>query len=176
MMMNMGVTASAAFDGSRVDARGLLKHLNIITSTTGYPTDSVGFRIGTSNDSTYAYLRSGDLLARFFSPGGINTISQSVTRLTELIKQQIDTARIDQNVLQQTLPTLEMHVKAGHFNPIAQLLDYYGYSYDRFRLDLKSVQGEGINGTMNLNAFRTGDLLLEKTTASLMQDSANHAP
>lgn len=173
LMMNMGVTASAAFDGSRVDARGLLKHLNIITSTTGYPTDSVGFRIGTSNDSTYAYLRSGDLLVRFFSPGGINTISQSVTRLTELIKQQIDTARIDQNVLQQTLPTLEMHVKAGHFNPIAQLLDYYGYTYDKFRLDLKSVQGEGINGTMNLNAFRTGDLLLEKTTASLMQDSAN---
>ena len=76
-------------------------------------------------------------------------------------------------MLQQTLPTLEMHVKAGHFNPIAQLLDYYGYTYDKFRLDLKSVQGEGINGTMNLNAFRTGDLLLEKTTASLMQDSAN---
>ncbi len=173
IMMKLQAEGLSTYDGSRMGIKGVIEDLNIITPTTGFPTDSVIFRLGTSNDSTFAAIRSGDFMTRFFSPTSIDAISQSFNQLLEHIKQQIDTARIDQMALRHHLPTMELYVKSGNYNPIAQILYHHGYSFNKFDLSLKTVQDEGIDGKMTLKDFRTGDLILDKTTAILTQDTTN---
>lgn len=173
LMMNIKMGGHALLDGSSIGVVGLLEHVNIITSTAGYPADSIGFRLGTSRDSTYAFVRSGDLLASFFSPTGLDSIGNGISRFIDHLKQQFNEAKLDHITLRHDLPNLTMHIKAGHQNPVARMLSLKGYSFDQIKMDLSSVQEEGLNGEMTMKSFRTGSLILDKSVATISQDTSN---
>ncbi len=173
VMMKMKMRGYVRYDGSGMGLMGLLESVNIVTPSAGYPADSIGFRLGTSRDSTFAFVRSGDLLARLFSPTCLDSITDGISCFTEHLRKQLDETHIDQMILRQDLPTLEAHVKAGRFNPVSQMLRLQGYAFDKFNLDVKSVRENGVDGEMNVTNIRTGNIMLDKVSAMVSQDTAN---
>lgn len=173
LMMDMKMRAYMNNAGTEMKVMGLLEHTNVTMPDMGFPVDSIGFIAGTCKDSTYAVLRSGDFKARMHSPSTLDNISEGFSAFIKHIQEQVMNANIDQQALKGDLPTMELSLKSGSQNAVAQFLAAKGYEFQSLRMDLKSDAEKGLQGDIKMKAFRSGNMLLDETTAKIVQDTSN---
>ena len=173
LMMDLKLLGYAKLNAETTGLMGLVENLNIIMPNAGIPADSIGFRLGTSQDSTFAYVRSGDFLARLHSKKKLGEITTSISHFLSHTIEQIKTAKIDHPELKRDMPGLSLSLKAGQRNPLFQYLRMHGYSFQKAALDLSAYPENGLQGNMEVTNFKTGDLLLDKTIARIAQDSTS---
>lgn len=151
---------------------GELKNINIMTSKMGYPGDDVRMGFKTQMDSTRGYVSSGDLQVHFQANSSFGQITKSLSLFASKLAKQIKAAHLDKDELSRDLPNMNLYVQAGKRNPLSQLLSFRGYDTDSFSINLSTRQNVGLYGDMYVWAFKTGDLLLDKTTLHINQDTA----
>lgn len=171
-MGELDVNATMAPDGKTFDATGELKNINIITRTMGYPADQVYFSFRTSTDSTQGYLNSGDLKMQLHANKPLEQIANRLAQCGDQLTKQFKAAHFDQKALKCYLPNMDLQVKAGKENPLSQFMHFRGYDADSISLEMFASPDKGFNGHLLLLGFKTGNLLLEKTTARIYQDSS----
>jgi hypothetical protein len=171
LMAELNVKGTVAPGAKSFGASGELKNINIITSTMGYPADDVLFGFKTSTDSTQGYLKSGDLEARLHSNKPVEQIAERLTKFADQLTKQLQAAHFDDKALARYLPNMDLYMKAGKQNPLFQFMHFRGYDADSLYLDMSAGKDKGLNGHLLLMAFKTGNLLLDKTTVRIYQDS-----
>lgn len=120
----------------------------------------VGF--ATSQDSTSAYLRSGDLNVGFEGEGYAENLLQQVEALTARMDEQWTTKTIVQEELKAMLPKVSLKAVAGTDNPISNFLNVVnGVSFKRLQMDLNTSPEAGMNGECFLYNLRTDSLALD---------------
>ena len=166
------IVASASSEAHQMEVKGLFEHLHLITPTQGIPADSIGFLFSTSDDHTLAALRSGDFKLRLQSERSWDVILQCVNGFVDAVVQQVKEGQVNQEILKTFMPGVAFTLQSGRRNPVAQLLKIYGYTFDNARMDLKAYPETGLNGQLEVASLRTGNLLLDKTTAIIAQDTS----
>lgn len=157
--------------GKEYGAGGEMKNINLTGPSIGYPADDVLFNFATAPDTTYATIESGDISARLNSDRSVDQIAGRATAFAQKLTEQIKRAKIDEQELSLLLPDMTLYVEAGKNNPVSHLLRLQGYALDSVLIDLNTEHGTQLNGNFKVLAFNTGNLLLERTTARLYQDS-----
>lgn len=150
---------------------GNIEHLTAINSRMGYPASDVSFALGTSPDSTHAYLHSGDMTLRAHSDNTLNDIITGLNDFATELADKFSTARLDQNTLRQLLPNLHLDLRAGYSNPLQRFMALKGYGFDSLALELKADRTSGLNATASIADFSTGKVLIEDSHLEIRQDS-----
>lgn len=128
----------------------------------------VGF--STSRDSTFAYLRAGDLDLSLEGAGHMEYISGRADLLMKKLAEQWESKHIEQEELREFLPGLCLKISSGPDNPIANYLSMMGLSYTRLFMDVDSSPAEGLNGEAYLYGLRTDSLTLDTIYLDVQQD------
>lgn len=172
LMAELDVNGNVVPGTKAFGVTGELKNINVITRTMGYPADEVVFGFKTTADSTQGYLKSGDLNARLYSNKPLEEIANRLVECGNQLTKQFKAAHFDENAWRRYLPNMGLYVKAGKQNPLFQLMHFRGYDADSLYVELSTNRDKGLNGHLLLLAFRTGNLLLDKTMVRIYQDSS----
>lgn len=124
----------------------------------------------TSRDSTFAYLRAGDLDLSLEGAGHMEYISGRADLLMKKLAEQWESKHIEQEELREFLPGLCLKISSGPDNPIANYLSMMGLSYTRLFMDVDSSPAEGLNGEAYLYGLRTDSLTLDTIYLDVQQD------
>ena len=124
----------------------------------------------TSRDSTFAYLRAGDLDLSLEGAGHMEYISGRADLLMKKLAEQWESKHIEQEELREFLPGLCLKISSGPDNPIANYLSMMGLSYSRLFMDVDSSPAEGLNGEAYLYGLRTDSLTLDTIYLDVQQD------
>lgn len=172
LMADIDVTAYFEQGGKRFGAEGKMANINVMGPSMGYPANDIFFRFGTAPDTTHARISSGDFVARIHSDRSLPKIADRAALFAQTLTRQLKNARIDQNELSSFLPDMTFHIEAGRDNPFSHLLHFHGYDMDSLYADISTLHGTRLDGNLAVVRFNTGQLLLERTTARIYQDSA----
>ena len=155
----------------KVAIGGNIDRLTAMNSRVGYPANDISFGVGTSPDSTHVYLNSGDmtLLARSDNP--LEAVIDGLNNFVGEFIDKFSNAQLDQNTLRQLLPDLNLRLQAGFSNPLQQIMALKGYAFDSIAINLAANHISGLNAKANIDNFKTGNMLFEKTRLEIIQDS-----
>ena len=122
----------------------------------------------TSIDSTFAYVRAGDLDVDFQAKGYAETLIQQVDALTARMMHQWNTKTIVQDDLKALLPAVCLKAQSGKENPVSNYLSMFGgVSFERFYMDIDTSPEEGLNGEAYLYRLATDSLTIDTLNLDL---------
>lgn len=137
-----------------------------------FKTKDLYLGFATSNDSTTAYMRAGDLDVDFQAKGYVESLLNQVNLLTGRMEQQWRAKTVVQEELKALLPNVCLKAQAGKDNPIVNYLNLLqGISFDRLYMDLDTSPEDGLNGEAYLHRLATDSLTID----TLNLDLTHHA-
>lgn len=152
----------------QVDAT--MTNATVISSKRTFHSKDLYMGFATAKDSTYVYLRSGDLNLTLEGEGHVEHLSSQAGHLMAKLAEQWEHKNIDQEELKQYLPGLCLQLSSGSDNPVSNYLSMKGLSYHRLFMDMDSSPLEGLNGEAYLYGLRTDSLLLDTIYLDVQQD------
>ena len=129
----------------------------------------VGF--STTEDTTRAYMRAGDLDMSLDAKGYVEELMKQADVLMSAADEQWTTKTIDQEALTQLFPTLNLKMTSGKDNPICNYLSMMGFSYNRLFVDLQTSPEEGVNGESYIYGMSTDSLTLDTIYWDMKHDT-----
>ena len=130
---------------------GMLGEFFLQDSVATYRPEDLGLNVVTRPDTTYASMQSGDLKVRFNASGGYQLLADQFTALADTISVQLQRRTIDQPLIKQFLPTMQLYVESGTENPLAKILkNVASTSFNELHIDLNSSPVTGLNGDAHL--------------------------
>ncbi len=142
-----------------------------ITATKGtFQAKDLFAGFATSQDSTSAYLRSGDLNLSFKGEGDVERLSEEATELLAKLAEQWDSKTIEQEVLRGYLPALCVKISSGSDNPVADYLSTKGIAYNQLFMDMCASPINGLNGEARFYGLQTDSLVLDTIYLDIRQN------
>ncbi len=115
---------------------------------------------------------AGDLSLSVSSNHGLDSLLARFNSFTGELQREIDSLRIQQDVLRSLLPHLEMELTCGQRNPLSNILRHAtGYSFRDLSLHLLSSREEGLNGKGHIHSLNTGAILLDSIYWRISQEA-----
>ena len=121
----------------------------------------------TSSDSTFAYIKAGDLDMTFDGKGYVENIMQQADVFMSRAGEQWTTRTIDQEELKHLLPSVCLKMTSGNDNPISTILGMNSMSYDKLYMDLDTSPESGINGESYIYGMSTDSLTIDTIALDL---------
>lgn len=150
---------------------GGISDIFIIPEDTVYRPSDVTVEMMLRPDTTHVYLASGDLLLTANGQTAYDKLLEQFQHFMAEMERQIDARSIDQTELAHHLPQMDVHLRSGEKNPIHDMLEANGYSFEDIRLDLNFDPFVGVNGGGHLHKLNTGALILDTIAMHVYQDS-----
>ncbi len=129
----------------------------------------VGF--GTWPDSTKAYMTAGDLDMKLQAKGYVEDWITQANVFMNTASEQWTTKTINQQVLKELLPDMALNITSGKDNPICNLLNFKGMSYDRLSMNVTSSPEKGLNGENTIYGMTTDSLTLDTIYLDMQHDT-----
>ena len=130
---------------------GMLGEFFLQDSVATYRPEDLGLHVVTRPDTTYASMQSGDLKVRFNASGGYQLLAEQFSALADTINVQLQRRTIDQPLIKQILPTMQLYVESGTENPLAKIMkNAVSTSFNELHIDLHSSPVTGLNGDAHL--------------------------
>lgn len=105
---------------------------------------------------------AGDLTLSVSSDQGLDSLLCCFDNVGKELEREIDSLRIQQNVLKALLPHLRVELACGEKNPLSNILRHtVGYSFRDMSFHAFSSPTEGLNGNGHMYALNTGAILLD---------------
>ena len=161
--------ASNLLDTHRIDAG--LRKTSVKAGKETFKTRDLFIGLDTRKDSTYAYVRSGDLNMKMSSEDNLDTFLAHAIRFSDLLAEQWESKTIVQHLLKDNLPNLSFDVRSGKDNFLARALKLYGMKYDKLYMSLQTSPRKGINGLSYLHGMRMDSLALDTVYLDMRQDT-----
>ena len=140
--------------------------------TVFYPTD-IDLNLLMSPDTLFAQATSGDLDLELHSNDGYEQLLDRANLFTTELKRQLADHRIAQDTLTSLLPHLDLRLKSGNQNTMANIVQSMGYDFDQLYVVLNSDPESGVNGQGYLHSLNTGAILLDTIQWNIYQDSTD---
>ncbi len=119
---------------------------------------------------------AGDLSLSVSSDQGLDSLLARINSFSGELQQQMDSLRINQDVLRSLLPHLKMELTCGQKNPIGNILRHAtGYSFRDLSLHLNASPEEGLNGNGHMHSLNTGAILLDSIYWKIRQEDSGVA-
>ncbi|MBQ6188824.1 MAG: translocation/assembly module TamB domain-containing protein [Bacteroidaceae bacterium] len=137
-----------------------------------YPTD-IDLNLLMSPDTLFAQATSGDLELELHSSDGYEQLLDKANLFTTELKRQLADHHIAQDTLTNLLPRLDLRLKSGNQNTMANIVQSMGYDFDQLYLVLNSDPELGVNGQGYLHSLNTGAIMLDTIQWNIYQDSTD---
>jgi len=151
--------------------KGSMQAVELVLEDTVYHPIDVDFAAYMDPDSIYAAAYDGDLELELTSSDGLDRILSLSDKFSTELKRQLENHYIDQAVLRSMLPTCNLHLHSGNYNPIGRFLTSMGYTYNELHFDLDSNPEQGLNGKGYIHSLNTGAVMLDTIGMRIYQDS-----
>lgn len=157
-------------DTHRLTARIQAQQL-MLPDTTFHPQDLQATLLMTP-DTIDLQAETGDLDIRLSAAHSIDELNRRFAELMAELDAERKAYNLRQDTLRTLLPDVNLHVRAGSDNPVANMLQTRGYTIDRLYMDLKTDTVAGVNGFGHLYALNTGAILIDTIQWHVYQDDS----
>jgi len=130
---------------------GMMGEFYLKDSISTFHPEDLGLNVVTRPDTTYATMQSGDLKLRFNASGGYRLLGEQLSALADTLDMQLKQRTIDQPLIKEMLPVMNLYVDCGTENPLAKIMkNAASTSFNELHIDLGSSPATGLNGNAHL--------------------------
>lgn len=128
----------------------------------------------TSNSSMYGEIASGDLALTFKAANGLKDFTHRVNRVIEESSKSLSDSLGQVNMAPwiEHYPNMEINFKMGRDNLLRTYFDEHRIGATSVLLDLKTKEGEGLEGMGVVTTFQTDTFRVDNIDLVLRQDSS----
>lgn len=163
--------ASANKQFTRLQLNGSLCNNRFTNTRMSTMAKDIFFDFGTSADTTTAMVSAGDLRLNLGAKGDIPYLSKHVTHFVDELSKQAKAYDINQDVLKEKLPIVDLYISAGQDNPLYNIAHMKGYTFSSAYLNLSANPNRGMAGDARVGALNVGALLLDTIDMHIFQDT-----
>lgn len=156
--------------GKRHKIRGSMTNSYVTTDAKTIQTKDLRIGFATSTDSTHVFVRAGDLVFLVEGKGGLEDLSNQADVLMTQFMEQWETRNVQQAELRKLFPGVDLKVKSGAENPVANYLSMMGMGYDKMHVDMTASAAEGLVGEAYLYGLRMDSLELDTIFLNMRHD------
>lgn len=143
----------------------------MLPDTTFHPQDLVATLLMTP-DTMALQAETGDLDIQLTAAHSLDQLRHCLDQLMAELDAERKAYNLRQDTLRTLLPDMNLHIRAGSDNPVANMLQTRGYTIDRLYMDFKTDTVAGVNGFGHLYALNTGAILLDTIQWHVYQDDS----
>ena len=151
---NTNLKDSHSFDGQ-------IQAIEIVTEDSIFHPMDLSLGLTMNPDTVFAYADAGDLKLKLNSHHGWETLMKKVNAFTRELQEEFKAFKLDQAMLKNLLPSVELHLYSARTNPLGNLMRSFGYDFQELALDVTTDPDKGLNGSGHMFKLNTGSVCLD---------------
>lgn len=170
---------------NRHQAKVAINNIRFSTDKKTFKTKDLNFGVNMTEDSLRSYINSGDMTMLLRTTGGIDRVTDRLTKISTLAAKQwncligeanclIGEAKsrtLNLDTLRALLPETSFRLFAGDDNPFVNTLEMSGIGFSKLYASLNTSSANGINSSAYLYGLHTDSLRLDTITFRAVQDT-----
>lgn len=152
-------------------AKVKINNIKLITPKKTFSTKDINFGATITKDSLRSYINSGDMTMLLRTTGGIDQISDRITKITSAVEKQWENRRINLDSIRSMLPETTFRIFAGDDNPFVNTLEMGGIGISKMYASFSTSATTGIESKAYLYGLQTDSLRLDTISFRAVQDS-----
>lgn len=163
---------------NRHQAKVAINNIRFSTDKKTFKTKDLNFGVSMTEDSLRSYINSGDMTMLLRTTGGIDKVTDRLTKISTLAAKQWGSRTLNLDTLRALLPETSFRLTAGDDNPFVNTLELLnrrsqmsGIGFSKLYASLNTSSANGINSSAYLYGLHTDSLRLDTITFRAVQDS-----
>lgn len=162
----------------RHSAKVKVGDIRLITPKRTFKTKDINLGISMTEDSLRSYINSGDMTMLLRTTGGIDLISERISRISSVIEKQWKNRSMNLDSIREMLPETTFRIFAGDDNPFVNTMELIsrrsqmrGIGLKRMYASFATSSAKGIESKAYLYGLYTDSLRLDTINFNAVQDS-----
>lgn len=156
---------------NRHQAKVSINNIRLTTEKSSFKTKDLNFGVSMTEDSLRTYINSGDMTMLLRTTGGIDKVTDKLTKISTLVAKQWESRTLNLDTLRALLPETSFRLFAGDDNPFVNTLEMSGIGFSKLYASLNTSSANGINSSAYLYGLHTDSLRLDTITFRAIQDT-----
>lgn len=156
---------------NRHQAKVAINNIRFSTDKKTFKTKDLNFGVSMTEDSLRSYINSGDMTMLLRTTGGIDKVTDRLTKISTLAAKQWESRTLNLDTLRALLPETSFRLFAGDDNPFVNTLEMSGIGFSKLYASLNTSSANGINSSAYLYGLHTDSLRLDTITFRAIQDT-----
>lgn len=156
---------------NRHQAKVSINNIRLTTEKSSFKTKDLNFGLSMTEDSLRSYINSGDMTMLLRTTGGIDKVTDRLTKISTLAAKQWESRTLNLDTLRALLPETSFRLFAGDDNPFVNTLEMSGIGFSKLYASLNTSSANGINSSAYLYGLHTDSLRLDTITFRAVQDT-----
>ena len=156
---------------NRHQAKVSINNIRLTTEKSSFKTKDLNFGVSMTEDSLRTYINSGDMTMLLRTTGGIDKVTDKLTKISTLAAKQWESRTLNLDTLRALLPETSFRLFAGDDNPFVNTLEMSGIGFSKLYASLNTSSANGINSSAYLYGLRTDSLRLDTITFRAIQNT-----
>ena len=156
---------------NRHQAKISINNIRLTTEKSSFKTKDLNFGVSMTEDSLRTYINSGDMTMLLRTTGGIDKVTDKLTKISTLAAKQWESRTLNLDTLRALLPETSFRLFAGDDNPFVNTLEMSGIGFSKLYASLNTSSANGINSSAYLYGLHTDSLRLDTITFRAIQDT-----
>lgn len=156
---------------NRHQAKVSINNIRLTTEKSSFKTKDLNFGVSMTEDSLRTYINSGDMTMLLRTTGGIDKVTDKLTKISTLAAKQWESRTLNLDTLRALLPETSFRLFAGDDNPFVNTLEMSGIGFSKLYASLNTSSANGINSSAYLYGLHTDSLRLDTITFRSIQDT-----
>ena len=156
---------------NRHQAKVAINNIRLTTEKSSFKTKDLNFGVSMTEDSLRSYINSGDMTMLLRTTGGIDKVTDRLTKISTLAAKQWESRTLNLDTLRALLPETSFRLTAGDDNPFVNTLEMGGIGFSKLYASLNTSPANGINSSAYLYGLHTDSLRLDTITFRAVQDT-----
>lgn len=159
---------------NRHQAKVSINNIRLTTEKSSFKTKDLNFGLSMTEDSLRSYINSGDMAMLLRTAGGIDKVTDRLTKISTLAAKQWESRTLNLDTLRALLPETSFRLTAGDDNPFVNTLEMSGIGFSKLYASLNTSSANGINSSAYLYGLHTDSLRLDTITFRAIQDTTGN--
>ena len=156
---------------NRHQAKVSINNIRLTTEKSSFKTKDLNFGVSMTEDSLRTYINSGDMTMLLRTTGGIDKVTDKLTKISTLAAKQWESRTLNLDTLRALLPETSFRLFAGDDNPFVNTLEMSGIGFSKLYASLNTSSANGINSSAYLYGLHTDSLRLDTITFRAIQNT-----
>lgn len=155
-----------------------INNIRFSTDKKTFKTKDLNFGVSMTEDSLRSYINSGDMTMLLRTTGGIDKVTDRLTKISALAAGQWESRTLNLDTLRALLPETSFRLTAGDDNLFVNILGMSGIfksakpiGFSKLYASLNTSPANGINSSAYLYGLHTDSLRLDTITFRAVQDT-----
>ena len=126
---------------NRHQAKVSINNIRLTTEKSSFKTKDLNFGVSMTEDSLRTYINSGDMTMLLRTTGGIDKVTDKLTKISTLAAKQWESRTLNLDTLRALLPETSFRLFAGDDNPFVNTLEMSGIGFSKLYASLNEATG-----------------------------------